>query len=73
MVFGGAAGFVGIAAELGKCRKHMARLIPIAWLAPDIVKAIAQGNQPAELTAKQLLTTELPMDWTEQRELLGFA
>ncbi|WP_156677982.1 recombinase family protein [Sphingomonas profundi] len=64
--------FAGIAADLGKCRKHMARLLPIAWLAPDIVKAIAQGTQPVELTAKRLLAMELPTDWTEQRKQLGF-
>ncbi|WBX86202.1 hypothetical protein [Sphingosinicella microcystinivorans] len=36
-----------VAAEAGKCRKRMTRLLPLAWLAPDIVEAIVQGSQPS--------------------------
>ena len=43
-------------------------------LAPDIVTAIVNGKNPPQLTAKKLmrLRLELPVDWTEQRKLLGF-
>jgi len=30
--------------------------MPLAFLAPDIVEAIAAGRQPADLTAEALLT-----------------
>jgi site-specific DNA recombinase len=43
-------------------------------LAPDIVTAIVNGKNPPQLTAKKLmrLALEIPVDWNEQRELLGF-
>jgi hypothetical protein len=43
-------------------------------LAPDIIAAIVNGKNPPQLTAKKLmrLSLELPVDWTEQRKLLGF-
>jgi len=46
----------------------------IRSLAPDIIAAIVNGKNPPQLTAKKLmrLVLELPVDWTEQRKLLGF-
>lgn len=61
-----------VAAEAGKCCKRMTRLLPLAWLAPDIVEAIVQGSQPATLTHQQLQNTLLPIQWPEQRTVLGF-
>ena len=49
------------------------RVLPLAWLAPDISAAILEGRQPADLTAKKLRDLpDVPLDWTEQRRLLGF-
>lgn len=51
----------------------VSRILPLAWLAPDISTAILVGRQPAHLTAKTLRDLpELPLDWEKQRELLGF-
>jgi site-specific DNA recombinase len=49
-------------------------LLRLPWLAPDITTAIVNGKQPPQLSAKQLmrLTARLPIDWAEQRTLLGF-
>jgi len=43
-------------------------------LAPDVVTAIVDGRNPPQLTAKKLmrLSPQLPIDWSEQRQLLGF-
>jgi site-specific DNA recombinase len=43
-------------------------------LAPDIVTDIVDGKNPPQLTAKKLmrLALQLPIDWSEQRKLLGF-
>lgn len=50
------------------------RMVRLTWLAPDIAKAILEGHQPPELTARQLmLDTRLPLDWDEKRVKLGFA
>lgn len=43
-------------------------------LAPNIVGAILNGDQPPELTARRLMDdTRLPLDWNEQRRSHGFA
>jgi len=47
--------------------------IQLAFLAPDIVEAIIAGRQPADLTTQKLIRgTDLPLDWAEQRRILGF-
>jgi hypothetical protein len=48
-------------------------VLPLAALAPDITAAIIEGRQPADLTAKRLRDLpDLPLDWAEQRRMLGF-
>ena len=50
------------------------RLIRLTYLAPDITRAILDGRHPPGLTANKLLRdTRLPLDWDEQRKMLGFA
>ncbi len=60
-----------LAREKTQCRKRMARLVRIAWLAPDIVRIILKDKQPASLTAATLMKLELPADWNHQRRVLG--
>ncbi|PLX35626.1 MAG: hypothetical protein C0605_09190 [Hyphomicrobiales bacterium] len=49
------------------------RYLPLAFLAPEIVKAILEGRQPAELNAERLRQlTPIPADWGAQKQLLGF-
>ncbi len=53
---------------------EVSRALPLAFLAPDIVAAILEGHQPVEMTAKSLRRiSDLPLDWRQQRRLLGFA
>jgi hypothetical protein len=49
-------------------------VLRLPWLAPDITAAIVNGRSPPQLTAKRLmrLSAHLPVDWAEQRKLLGF-
>jgi site-specific DNA recombinase len=53
---------------------YVSRLLRLSSLAPDIIAAIINGKNPPQLTAKKLmrLALELPVDWSEQRKLLGF-
>ncbi len=53
---------------------YVSRLLRLPLLAPDIVSAIVNGKNPPHLTAKKLmrLALQIPIDWTEQRKLLGF-
>lgn len=51
----------------------ISRILPLAWLAPDITAAILDGLQPPAITAKRLREIpDLPLAWSEQRALLGF-
>lgn len=46
----------------------MTRVAQLAFLAPDVIDAIAKGRQPMALTAKRLIEmVPLPMDWAQQR------
>ena len=49
-------------------------LLRLRWLAPDITAAIVNGRHPPQLNAMKLmrLTARLPIDWDDQRTLLGF-
>lgn len=47
--------------------------MPLGLLAPDIQKALLQGTAPASLDAGTLLGMVLPLDWSEQRLMLGLA
>jgi site-specific DNA recombinase len=53
---------------------YVYRLLRLPALAPDIITAIVNGKNPPQLTAKKLmrLTPQIPVDWAEQRKLLGF-
>jgi hypothetical protein len=54
-------------------QSHVTRMINKAFLAPDIIRAILNGNQPAHLTLKYLKQFRaLPNDWRIQKTLLGF-
>lgn len=48
------------------------RLVPLGYLAPDIVEMIIEGRQPVDLTVTRLRrSNQLPMLWPEQRSFLG--
>jgi len=55
----------------GRCRVRLDRLLNLACLAPDIVVAILEGRQPIGLSNTTLLSIRLPLDWAEQRVVLG--
>jgi site-specific DNA recombinase len=62
-----------IASTHGRCRKRLAKLVRLSWLAPDAVVAILDGKQPAGFTANSLLDADLPIGWHEQRAVLEMA
>jgi site-specific DNA recombinase len=52
--------------------RYVSRVINVALLAPDIVKAIERGDQPVEINATRLITAvPLPMDFAQQRQMLA--
>jgi hypothetical protein len=54
--------------------RHLERVARLAYLEPGIVSAILKGTQPRALSARELSRmAPLPLDWSEQRQALGFA
>lgn len=61
-----------IAKQEGMTSNAITRLIYRAFLAPDIVRSIMNGTHPATLNSDLLKKiVPLPLDWDEQRKLLG--
>lgn len=57
----------------GVQNSYVTHVIYRAFLAPDIVRAILAGTQPAYLHLEMLRKLlPLPVDWAEQRTVLGF-
>ncbi|WP_426011254.1 recombinase family protein [Caulobacter sp. DWR2-3-1b2] len=50
---------------------YMRRLARLAFLAPDIQRAILDGRQPAGLTARALADQHIPLAWADQRQLFA--
>ncbi len=62
-----------LAAAAGQSATEISRIMPLAFLAPDIVRLILEGRQPVELTAQTLKRTKpLPASWSNQRQRLQF-
>ena len=54
-------------------RSYFSRVLRLAYLAPDITRAILEGRQPQGLTAARLTDDSyLPLAWPQQRRALGF-
>lgn len=55
-------------------RDYFRLLLRLATLSPSIVGAIVDGRQPVGLNRQKLATIHnQPIDWSEQRAVLGFA
>ena len=62
-----------IAKTEGVTDRYVGHLLPLAFLAPDIVAAILTGTQPVDLTTETLTKrTDLSLGWDEQKALLNF-
>ncbi len=48
----------------------VSRIVKLALLAPDIVEAIIEGKQPANVTLGELMRP-FPVEWDRQRSLFG--
>ena len=62
------------ALSMGLSTQYICALLRLSYLAPDITAAILDGRQPAHLNRTYLARiNNLPLDWTSQRAMLGFA
>lgn len=60
--------FTEIAQAEGTSKRRIQDVVDLAMLAPDILDAIASGDQPNGLTSDNLIKSGVPAAWSEQRE-----
>lgn len=51
-------------------KRRVQQMIDLAFLAPDIIRDVLEGNQPTGLTSDWCKQHNLPADWNDQRSLL---
>jgi DNA invertase Pin-like site-specific DNA recombinase len=61
--------FADIADNEGVSKSRIQKLIELAFLAPDIIRDVNEGNQPLGLTTEWLLRHAFPATWQDQRDL----
>ena len=62
-----------IAAREGVNERFVRRLIPLAFLSPAIIEAIAEGRHPVDLTGDAISRRiDIPLEWATQSAALGF-
>lgn len=54
-----------IARREGKIERHVRLLLPLAFVSPGMVRAIASGSAPAHLTVTGL-AKRVPLSWSQQ-------
>ena len=70
---GSAVSIKNFAIKYGMDHGDAKNLLPLSYLAPNIVEDILAGNQPVDLTARRLkYISNLPLNWIDQRQFLGF-
>ena len=74
LISGQAQSMVEIASREGIDKSYVARIMNLVFLAPDITESIIAGYQPPDISVEKLTKRiDLPMDWVQQRQLLGFS
>jgi site-specific DNA recombinase len=69
---GRAASVGDLARQSNRDPSEVSRALPLAFLAPTIVKAILEGRQPFDITPQQLKRGVLSILWADQRRSFGF-
>ena len=59
-----------LAAQEGYDERYVSRLLPLAFLSPEITEAVLEGRQPEHWSLDTLIG-KVPLSWSEQRALLA--
>ncbi|MEM9641773.1 MAG: hypothetical protein AAGA19_09775, partial [Pseudomonadota bacterium] len=51
--------------------RYRRKLIRLVFLAPELQKAIFEGQHIAKLTLARLLSFDMPLSWADQKQLLA--
>jgi len=60
-----------IADQLCVGQRYIAQLIPLGWMAPDLIEGILEGSIRPAIPLSYLKTKDLPLDWSAQRRLIA--
>jgi len=60
-----------IADQLCIGQRYIAQLIPLGWMAPDLIEGILEGSIRPAIPLSCLKTKDLPLDWSAQRRLIA--
>ncbi len=60
--------FAEIAETEGVSKRRVQQLIELAFLAPDVIRAVREGRQPVGMTSDRLKRHAFSPIWTEQRD-----
>jgi site-specific DNA recombinase len=60
-----------LATREGRSARSMTMLLSLAFLAPDLVKAIVDHRMPRGIGLTQMM--DLPGEWSEQKRAIGIA
>jgi site-specific DNA recombinase len=58
-------------AQFGFAESYVRKILPIGFLAPDLMEQILDGRQPARLQLGHICDGKLPLDWAQQRALFA--
>lgn len=61
-----------IAAATGHAESYIRTRSQLAFLSPEIQRAILEGRQPTDLTLERIIRKPVPLDWDAQARLYGF-
>jgi len=67
---GKAASVAGLARDLSLSRPYVTRILSLTTLAPDIVSALINGEEPSGLSLDKLVSG-FPADWEEQKRIFN--
>ena len=62
-----------LAGRTGHDRKHTHAILKLAFLAPDLQRAIVAGRQPSWLTLSAVIEADLPLSWADSADHISQA
>jgi hypothetical protein len=62
-----------IVKEEGVTQRFVAQRIQLAYLSPDIMKRIIEGDVPSTMTLESFKNRQIPLDWRKQRSFFRLA
>lgn len=60
-----------LVAQFGIEKSQVRRILPMGFLAPDLIEKILDGRQPQRLQMLHLINGRLPVEWEKQRHLFS--